>query len=117
VTIISDAGRKGEPQMASYCAAKAGAAGLCRGVAHEVGRYNITVNNVALGTMKTPISQARWDDPTMAEANKAALAGYMVRRPGNPEDPAWIIASLVSPRAAWVTGQTIPVNGGYSVAL
>lgn len=117
VTVVSDAARKGEPQMASYGAAKAGAAGFGRCVAHEVARYGITVNNVSLGTMRTPLSEARWADPTMAEQNKAALSGYMVRRPGQPEDPAWMIAALVSPRASWVTGQTIPVNGGYSVAL
>ena len=39
------------------------------------------------------------------------------RRPGNPEDPAWLVAALASPRAEWITGQTYPVNGGYSFAL
>ncbi|HLY81495.1 MAG TPA: SDR family NAD(P)-dependent oxidoreductase [Acidimicrobiales bacterium] len=117
VTIISDAARHGEAQMASYCAAKAGAAGFCRGIAHEVGRYGITVNNISLGTMRTPISAAMWDDPSQSEHQKAALANYVVRRPGEPEDPAWLIASLVSPHASWITGQTYPVNGGYTFAL
>jgi NAD(P)-dependent dehydrogenase (short-subunit alcohol dehydrogenase family) len=117
VTIVSDAARSGEPQMASYCAAKAGAAGFSRGIAHEVGRYGITVNNISLGTMKTPISAAMWDDPTKKDQHKVALANYVVRRPGDPEDPAWLILSLVSPRASWITGQTYPVNGGYTFAL
>lgn len=117
VCIVSDAARNGEPQMASYGAAKAGAAGFSRCIAHEVGRYGITVNNISLGTMRTPISAARWDDPTLADQHKAALANYVIRRPGEPEDPAWLILSLVSPRASWITGQTYPVNGGYTFAL
>lgn len=117
ITIISDAARHGEPGMAAYGAAKAAAAGFSRCIALEAGRYGITVNNIALGTMKTPMSEAMWDDPTMAERHKAALAPYVVRRPGNPEDPAWLVATLASPRAGWVTGQTYPVNGGYTFAL
>jgi 3-oxoacyl-[acyl-carrier protein] reductase len=117
ITIVSDAARNGEPQMASYGAAKAGAAGFSRCIAHEVGRYGITVNNISLGTMRTPISSAMWDDPTLKDQHKAALANYVVRRPGEPEDPAWLILSLVSPHASWITGQTYPVNGGYTFAL
>jgi len=117
ITIVSDAARQGEPSMAAYGAAKAAAAGFMRCVAREVGRYNITVNNISLGTMRTPISEARWANAELAEQNKASLRPYVVRRPGNPEDPAWVIAMLASPKASWITGQTIPVNGGYSFAL
>jgi 3-oxoacyl-[acyl-carrier protein] reductase len=117
VTMISDAARGGEAQMAAYGAAKAGAAGFSRGIAHEVARHGITVNNIALGTMRTPLSAALWDDPSKAEQQKAIMSGYLIRRPGTPDDAAWMVATLVSPRSAWVTGQTIPVNGGYSFAL
>ena len=117
VTIVSDAARLGEANMAAYAAAKAGAAGFGRAIAHEVGRHGITVNNVALGTMRTPVSAAFWDDPAQADRRRAMMSGYLVRRPGDPDDVAWVVATLVSPRAAWVTGQTIPVNGGYSFAL
>lgn len=117
VTIISDAGRHGEPQMAPYGAAKAAAAGFMRCIAREVGRHNITANSVSLGTMRTPMSEERWSNPEFEAMNKAALAAYVVRRPGLPEDVAWMVATLVSPRASWVTGQTIPVNGGYNFAL
>jgi 3-oxoacyl-[acyl-carrier protein] reductase len=88
-----------------------------RCIAHEVGRHNITVNNISLGTMRTPISEARWANPDLVEEQKAALRPYVVRRPGNPDDPAWAIVMLASPRSSWITGQTIPVNGGYSFAL
>jgi 3-oxoacyl-[acyl-carrier protein] reductase len=117
VTIVSDAARKGESHMAAYSAAKAGAAGFTRSIAHEVGRYGVTANNIALGTMKTPLSAAFWDDPANSDRHKSMMEPYLVRRPGEPADVAWIVASLVSPRASWVTGQTIPVNGGYSFAL
>jgi NAD(P)-dependent dehydrogenase (short-subunit alcohol dehydrogenase family) len=117
VTVTSDAARVGEAQMAAYCAAKAGAAGFSRGIAHEVARYGVTVNNIALGTMRTPLSSALWDDPTKIEQQKAIMSGYLIRRPGDPDDAAWAVAMLVSPRGSWMTGQTIPVNGGYSFAL
>jgi 3-oxoacyl-[acyl-carrier protein] reductase len=117
VTIVSDAAREGEARMAAYCAAKAGAAGFSRAIAHEVARHGITVNNVALGTMRTPLTAALWDDAAREDQQKAILSGYLIRRPGNPDDAAWMVATLVSPRASWVTGQTIPVNGGYSFAL
>ena len=119
VTVTSDASRVGEAQMAAYCAAKAGAAGFGRGIAHEVARHGITVNNIALGTMRTPVSAGFWDstDEAAVAQRKAMMASYLVRRPGDPDDPAWVIAMLASPHSAWITGQTIPVNGGYSFAL
>jgi NAD(P)-dependent dehydrogenase (short-subunit alcohol dehydrogenase family) len=117
LTVISDAGRIGEAYMAPYAAAKAGAAGFCRAVAREVSRHGITVNNLSLGTMKTPLTAALYDDPANADQVKALLSSYLVRRPGDPSDVAWIVAMLASPRASWVTGQTIPVNGGFSFAL
>lgn len=117
VTMVSDAARGGEAQMAAYSAAKAGAAGFSRAIAREVGRHGITVNNIALGTMRTPVSAAFWDDPATADRQKAMMAAYLVRRPGEPDDAAWMVATLVSPRGSWITGQTIPVNGGYSFAL
>ena len=103
--------------MAAYSAAKAGAAGFTRAIASEVARHGVTANNIALGTMRTPATDAFWDDPAMASQQKALMASYLVRRPGDPDDVAWMVATLASPRASWITGQTIPVNGGYSFAL
>ena len=117
VTMISDAGRIGEAYMATYAAAKSGAAGFCRAVAREVARHGITVNNISLGTMLTPLTAPVYDNPDMADRKKAILSSYLVRRPGEPADAAWLVATLVSPRASWVTGQTIPLNGGHSLAL
>lgn len=116
VTIVSDAARTGESHMAAYAAAKAGAAGFCRSVAHEVARHGITVNNIALGTMRTPVSADFWDDPDNPRA-KELLKQYLVRRPGEPEDAAGLALYLASPMASWITGQTYPVNGGFSFAI
>jgi 2-hydroxycyclohexanecarboxyl-CoA dehydrogenase len=117
ITIVSDAARSGGAQMAAYSAAKAGAAGFSRAIASEVARHGITANNLALGTMRTPATEGFWTDPAMVDRQKALLADYLVRRPGDPDDVAWMVSTLASPRASWVTGQTIPVNGGYSFAL
>ena len=117
ITIVSDAARSGEAMMAPYAAAKAGAAGFVRSIAKEVARFGITANSIALGTMRTPVSAALWDDPGNVAAQKAIMTNYLIRRPGEPADPAWIVATLASPNSSWITGQTIPVNGGYSFAL
>jgi NAD(P)-dependent dehydrogenase (short-subunit alcohol dehydrogenase family) len=117
ITIVSDAARSGGAQMAAYSAAKAGAAGFSRAIASEVARHGITANTIALGTMRTPATEAFWEDPAMVERQKALMASYLIRRPGDPDDVAWMVATLASPRAGWITGQTIPVNGGYSFAL
>ena len=116
ITIVSDAGRTGDASMAAYSAAKAGAAGLTPCVARENGRYGITVNNIALGTMRTPQTEALWADPDDARA-RSMLQSYIVRRPGTPEDVAPLTVFLASSHASWITGQTYPVNGGFSFAL
>jgi 3-oxoacyl-[acyl-carrier protein] reductase len=118
VTIVSDAGRNGDAHLAPYAAAKAAAAGFCRSIAREVGRHGITVNCVALGTVRTP-STARPDEdsPERQERLQQQLKKYIIRRLGEPEDPAGLVAFLVSPMASWITGQTYPVNGGYTLTL
>ena len=116
VTVVSDAGRTGDVNAAAYSAAKAGAAGLTRALARETGRHGITVNNISLGTMRTPLTEQLWSDPTN-ELAKAMLKSYVVRRPGMPEDVAPLAVFLASPQASWITGQTYPVNGGFSFAL
>jgi NAD(P)-dependent dehydrogenase (short-subunit alcohol dehydrogenase family) len=116
LTIVSDAGRVGDVGGAAYSAAKAGAAGLTRALARENGRYGITANNISLGTMRTPATEPLWADPDNDIA-KGILRSYVVRRPGAPEDVAGLAVYLASDHASWITGQTYPLNGGYSFAL
>ena len=110
VTVISDAGRVGEPHLVVYSGAKAGAAGLMRGVAKAVGRHGITVNSVALAAIETPTTAPMMEDDA---ARKAMLRSYVIRRVGTPEDPAGLIVFLASDAGAPMTGQVIGVDGGY----
>jgi 2-hydroxycyclohexanecarboxyl-CoA dehydrogenase len=114
VTVISDAGRVGEPNLEIYSGAKAGAAGFMRAVAKDLGRANITANCVALGTTRTPAVERGLGDP---EHLKRMLKFYQVKRVGEPEDAANLILFLSSDASSWITGQTYPVNGGYSFSM
>jgi NAD(P)-dependent dehydrogenase (short-subunit alcohol dehydrogenase family) len=113
ITIISDASRTGEAHMAAYAAAKAGAGGLMRSVAREVARSGITANCIALGSIN------QTERPTEVEEEQLAylIKRYPIRRRGLPSDIANLAVFLASDLAPWITGQTIPVNGGYSMAL
>jgi 3-oxoacyl-[acyl-carrier protein] reductase len=112
VTIISEAGRSGESGLVVYSAAKAGAAGFTRALAKEVGRHGVTANNVALGSIDHP---ARHADAEQEARYQRQVRRYLLGRLGTPADVAGAVAFLVSPLAAWVTGQTIPVNGGFAL--
>jgi NAD(P)-dependent dehydrogenase (short-subunit alcohol dehydrogenase family) len=114
VTVISDAGRVGEPHLEIYSGAKAGAAGFMRAVAKDLGRAGITANCVALGATNTPAIARATSDP---EALKRMLKVYQIKRVGEPEDAANMILFLSSDASSWITGQTIPINGGYSFAM
>lgn len=111
VTIISDAGRTGDPQMAAYAAAKAGAAGFMRSLATEVGPSGVTANCISLGTLW------RSPEPPTAEQLQRHFRRYPLRGPGYPRDVAAVVTFLASDAARWITGQVYPLNGGYSYAL
>lgn len=113
VNIISDAGRVGEPHLAVYSAAKAGAAGFSRALAKAVGSHSIRVNSVALASINTPGVQAMLADTA---AVQRMLRQYIIRRLGEPEDAANMILFLASSASSWISGQTYAVNGGYSVS-
>lgn len=104
ITIVSESARYGDKCLAPYAAAKAGAAGFCRSVAREVGRYGITANSVSLGTMESPITAGAPFDGS----------GYVIRRRGQPKEVAGLVTYLASPMAEWITGQTYAINGGYT---
>ena len=113
ITVISEAGRVGEAGLEVYSAAKAGAAGLSRGLARSVGRFDITANNVAIGATRTPAIERMIANEDFA---KRVLKNYTIRRFGEPSDAAAMITFLASNASGWITGQTYPVNGGFSVS-
>jgi 3-oxoacyl-[acyl-carrier protein] reductase len=116
VTIVSDAGRIGEPTLAAYSAAKAAAGGFMRAIARETGRYGITANSISLSTLQPPMEEPRLSQYLQSEPVKRQLSHYVIRRFGRPDDVAGMTLFLCSEAAAWITGQTYPVNGGYSFA-
>ncbi|GIX29669.1 MAG: glucose 1-dehydrogenase [Porticoccaceae bacterium] len=117
VTIVSDAGRVGDARLAAYAAAKAGAAGFMRSLAREAGRYGITANCISLSALEPPLDPAERERFYADERIRAQLSRYVIRRFGTPDDVAAMAVFLCSEAASWITGQTIPVNGGYAFAL
>jgi 3-oxoacyl-[acyl-carrier protein] reductase len=116
VTIVSDAGRVGESRLVAYSAAKAGAAGFVRALARETGRFGITANAVSLSTLEPPLEEPAKSEFLASDRAKAHVSRYVIRRFGKPDDVANMVLFLCSDAAAWITGQTYPVNGGYSFA-
>lgn len=117
VTITSDAGRVGEPRQAVYSAAKAGAAGFMRSIAKEGGRHGVTANSIALSSLEFPMNEEEKEKFYQLDQIKAQLSRYVIRRYGQPDEVAALALFLCSDLAGWITGQTYPLNGGYSFAV
>jgi 3-oxoacyl-[acyl-carrier protein] reductase len=116
VTIVSDSARVGEPRQAVYSAAKAGAAGFVRSIAKELGRYGVTCNSIALSSIMPDMPAEELEEFMATDQAKAQMSRYVIRRYGKGEDVAAMATFLSSDAASWITGQTYPVNGGYSFA-
>jgi NAD(P)-dependent dehydrogenase (short-subunit alcohol dehydrogenase family) len=108
VSIASEAGKANEKRMVVYGATKGGVISLTRGLAAELGRYNICVNAVCPGVTRTPMT-AYID----AEMEKQSARYYPLGRLGQPQDIAPMITFLASERASWITGQAISISGGF----
>ena len=107
VSITSVVGLTGNPGQANYAAAKAGIIGFTKSLAREVGSRGITVNAVAPGFIDTDMTRA------LGEAQRATLnAQIPLGRLGQPADIAAAVAFLCSPDGAYITGETMHVNGG-----
>lgn len=111
ISIVSDSGRVGEPNVAAYAAAKAGAMGFTRALAKEVSPGGVTANCVSLSTTITPGAHETYTPEQM----RKMVRRYPVGRLGRPEDAAAAVAYFASPDAEWVTGQVLSVNGGYAM--
>ena len=119
VSVASEAGRTGQRTQVAYSAAKAGVLGMTRSLSHEVGRHGITVNavtpamtipesadDIGVGSMQ---QQRNRPPEMMAKIVKA----YPMGRVGHPPDIAAAVTFLASDQAGFITGQTLPVNGGF----
>ncbi len=107
INIASVVGIMGNPGQANYAAAKAGIIGFSKSLAKEVGSRNITVNAVAPGFIDTDMTRA------LAEAQRdAMLLQVPLGRLGDARDIAASVAFLASDAAAYITGETLHVNGG-----
>ena len=107
INIGSVVGAMGNPGQANYCAAKAGIGGFTRSLAREVGSRSITVNTIAPGFIETDMTRALDDAQRETMASQIPLG-----RLGAPEDIAAAVLFLASPAGAYVTGETLNVNGG-----
>jgi 3-oxoacyl-[acyl-carrier protein] reductase len=116
VNIASGAGRSVSlTGIQSYASAKAGQIGFTRQMAHELGRFGITVNCIAPGfVLSNPTTIKQWE--SYGEEGQAALVeGIATRRLGKPEDIANGVRFFVSEASSWVTGQTISIDGGHAL--
>jgi 3-oxoacyl-[acyl-carrier protein] reductase len=111
VNMTSVVGATGNAGQANYAAAKAGILGFTKSLARELASRSITVNSVAPGFIDTDMTRA------LSEAQRAALLQQIpAGRLGSPADVAAAVLFLVSPQAAYITGETLHVNGGMYMA-
>lgn len=107
INISSVVGSMGNAGQANYCAAKAGVEGFTRSLAREIGSRNITVNSVAPGFIQTDMTHE------LPDAVKDTLMKQIpLGRLGNPDEIAHAVSFLASDGAAYITGETLHVNGG-----
>jgi len=111
ISIASVIGLTGNPGQSNYAAAKAGIIAFSKSLAREIGTRGITVNVVAPGFIDTDMTRA------LPETSKEALLGQIaLGRLGEAEDIAKAVGFLASPAAAYITGETLHVNGGMYMA-
>ena len=107
ISISSVVGAAGNAGQTNYAAAKAGLLGFTKSLARELGARGVTVNAVAPGFIDTDMTKALPD-----AQREALLSGIPLNRLGQPEEIAAAVAFLASPGAAYITGETLHVNGG-----
>ena len=124
VSLSSDAGRMGEYREAVYSACKAGVIALSKSIARETGRYGLRLNCVCPGLVVPPdeevISESsmwrQMRDVFTPEARERAVRAYPLRRMAEAKEIANAVVFLASDAASFITGQTLSVSGGYTMA-
>jgi 2-hydroxycyclohexanecarboxyl-CoA dehydrogenase len=117
VNISSDAGRVGSSLESVYSGAKAGIIGFTKTIAREVARAGVTANTVCPGPTRTPLLDGMAGAGASGQKLIAGLERAVpMRRLGEPEDVAGAVAFLASDGAGYITGQTLSVSGGLTMA-
>ena len=111
ISISSVVGASGNPGQTNYAAAKAGLVGFSKSLAREIGSRNITVNVVAPGFIDTDMTRELSE-----EQRNNLLQNIPLSRLGQPGEIAGAVLFLASPLGAYITGETIHVNGGMYMA-
>jgi 3-oxoacyl-[acyl-carrier protein] reductase len=110
IAITSVVGSTGNPGQSNYVAAKAGLTGMIKSIAHEYARRSVTANCVAPGFIATPMT-----DKLNDKQREVILSKVPASRAGTPDEVAAAVVYLASNEAAYVTGQTLHVNGGMAM--
>ena len=113
VIVSSIGGLKGSPMLGAYNVSKAADFQLARNLAVEFGRHNVRVNCIAPGLVRTDFARALWENP---DTLKAVTATTPLRRIGEPAEIAGAAVYLASRASSFMTGQTIVVDGGATIA-
>lgn len=111
INISSVVGSSGNPGQSNYCASKAGIEGFTRSLAREIGSRGITVNAVAPGFIETDMTSSLPETQVQAMLNQIPL-----QRLGRAEEIATVVRFLASEGGAYITGETVHVNGGMYLA-
>jgi NAD(P)-dependent dehydrogenase (short-subunit alcohol dehydrogenase family) len=112
IIVSSIGGLKGHGKLGAYALSKAADMQLARNLAVEWGRANVRVNCIAPGLVRTDMARALWEDD---RAYAQAMESYPLGRIGEPEDIAGAAVFLASRAGAWMTGQSLVVDGGVTI--
>ena len=113
IIVSSIGGLKGTDSLGVYAISKAADMQLARNLAVEWGPHNIRVNCIAPGLVRTDFARALWGNPKLLEATEKKTP---LRRIGEPDDIAGAAVFLASRGGNWITGQTIVIDGGVTIA-
>ena len=112
VIVSSIGGLRGSPVLGAYCISKAADFQLARNIAVEFGVHNVRANCIAPGLIKTDFAKALWDNPAILERSTSTSP---LKRIGDPDEIAGAAVFLASKAAAFMTGQTLVVDGGVTI--
>jgi NAD(P)-dependent dehydrogenase (short-subunit alcohol dehydrogenase family) len=113
IVISSIGGLKGSATLGAYCISKAADMQLVRNLAVEWGPKNVRVNAIAPGLVRTDFARALWENP---EVYQQAVERYPLRRIGEPDEIAGAAVLLASKAGSFMTGQTLTIDGGVTIA-